>query len=197
MLTLQDQMARLEEAFRRPVPSVFDPRPIEELARRIENVRVTVERQADFRPHAAKLEAALSDINSKLDRPPAASTDTKVLTCTLQDMTARLDEAFRRPATALKFDPEPLDDLVRRSSDAGKSAVAQSIAKSQLSLTDFAQLISPAGAENLETLCRRSQALDCCSSGVHPAGRRNRPLVSKVASNSPRKPIIIKGLSQF
>jgi localization factor PodJL len=114
MVTLQDQMARLEEAFRRPVPSVFDPRPIEELARRIENVRVTVERHADFRPHAAKLEAALSDINSKLDRPPAASTDTKVLTSTLQDMTARLDKAFRRPATAVKFDPEPLEDLARQ-----------------------------------------------------------------------------------
>src|SRR5271163_4303555 len=114
MVTLQEQMARLEEAFRRPVPSVFDPRPIEELARRIENVRVTVERQADFRPHAAKLEAALSDINSKLDRPPAGSTDTKVLTSTLQDMTARLDEAFRRPAAALKFDPEPFQDLARQ-----------------------------------------------------------------------------------
>jgi localization factor PodJL len=114
MVTLQDQMARLEEAFRRPVPSVFDPRPIEELARRIENVRVTVERQADFRPNVAKLEAALNDINSKLDRPPAAGTDTKVLTSTLQDMTARLDEAFRRPATALKFDPEPLEDLARQ-----------------------------------------------------------------------------------
>ena len=57
------------------------------------------------------------------------------------------------------FNDLPLDDLVRQSSDAGKSAVAQSIAKSQLSLTDFAQLISPAGAENLEILCRRSQAL--------------------------------------
>jgi localization factor PodJL len=112
MVTLQDQMARLEEAFRRPVPSVFDPRPIEELARRIENVRATVERQPDFRPHAAKLEAALSDINSKLDRPPAGGTDTNVLTSTLHDMTARLDEAFRRPAP--RFDPEPLEDLARK-----------------------------------------------------------------------------------
>src|SRR5271156_4181087 len=114
MVTLQDHMARLEEAIRRPVPSVFDPRPIEELARRIENVRVTVERQADFQPHAAKLEAVLNDINSKLDRPPAGSTDTNVLTSTLQDMTARLDEAFRRPAAALKFDPEPFEDLARQ-----------------------------------------------------------------------------------
>src|ERR1700722_2476710 len=57
------------------------------------------------------------------------------------------------------FNDLPLADLARRSGGADKAAVAQSLAKSQLSLTDFAQLISPAGAENLEGLCRRSQAL--------------------------------------
>src|SRR5579862_8526428 len=57
------------------------------------------------------------------------------------------------------FNDLPLDDLVRRSAGTDKVEVAQSIAKSRLSLTDFAQLISPAGAENLESLCRSSQAL--------------------------------------
>ena len=57
------------------------------------------------------------------------------------------------------FNDLPLADLARRSGGADKAAVAQSLAKSQLSLTDFAQLISPAGAENLESLCRSSQAL--------------------------------------
>ena len=55
-----------------------------------------MERQGDFRPHAAKLEAALSDINSKLDRPPVDDSDTKALMVTLQDQMARLEEAFRR-----------------------------------------------------------------------------------------------------
>ena len=117
MVTLQDQMARLEAAFRRPAsPTNFDPRPLEELARRIEGVRVTVERQADFRPHAEKLEAALSDINSKLDRVPTPS-NSLALNSTLQELTARLDEAFRRPAAAAKLDPAPFQELARRIDD--------------------------------------------------------------------------------
>ncbi|MFZ0210522.1 MAG: hypothetical protein WAL59_31205, partial [Roseiarcus sp.] len=113
--TLQELTARLEEALRRSSSSTnFDPRPIEDLARRIEAVRATMERQGDFRPHAAKLEAALSDINSKLDRPTAAGADSKALTSTLQELTARLEEAFRRPAPSTNFDPRPLEDLARR-----------------------------------------------------------------------------------
>src|SRR3984957_2750977 len=57
------------------------------------------------------------------------------------------------------FNDLPLADLARRSGGADKAAVAQSLAKSQLSLTDFAQLISPAGAEFLEPLCQASQRL--------------------------------------
>jgi localization factor PodJL len=117
MVALQDQMARLEESFRRPPPIPnFDARPLEELARRIEGVRATVERQADFRPHAAKLEAALSDINSKLDRAPSAS-NSSALTSTLQDLTSRLEDAFRGPAAAAKFDPGPLDNMSRQIDD--------------------------------------------------------------------------------
>jgi localization factor PodJL len=114
--TLQDLTARLEEAFRRPASSApFDARPLEDLARRIEGVRATVERQADFRPHAAKLEAALSDINSKLDRPPVAGGgDSKALASTLQQLTARLEEVFRQSASSTNFDPRPIEDLARR-----------------------------------------------------------------------------------
>ena len=57
------------------------------------------------------------------------------------------------------FNDLPLDDLVRRSAGAGETTVAQSLAKSQLSLMDFARLISPAALENLEILCHRSQSL--------------------------------------
>jgi localization factor PodJL len=114
-VTLQDLTARLEEAIRRPASSTpFDVRPLEDLARRIEGVRATVERQADFRPHAVKLEAALSDINSKLDRPPAAGGDSKALASALQELTARLEEVFRRSASSTNFDPRPIEDLARR-----------------------------------------------------------------------------------
>ena len=113
---MQDLTARLEEAFRRPASSApFDARPLEDLARRIEGVRATVERQADFRPHAAKLEAALSDINSKLDRPTVAGgSDSKALASTLQQLTARLEEVFRQSASSTNFDPRPIEDLARR-----------------------------------------------------------------------------------
>lgn len=57
------------------------------------------------------------------------------------------------------FNELRLDDLVKRSVAAGTPAVRESMGRSQLSLADFAQLIAPAGAELLESLCRKSQAL--------------------------------------
>jgi 2-iminoacetate synthase len=57
------------------------------------------------------------------------------------------------------FNELQLDDLVRRSIAAGMATVSESATQPQRSLADFAQLISPAGGEILETLCQRSQAL--------------------------------------
>ncbi|HZQ48334.1 MAG TPA: 2-iminoacetate synthase ThiH, partial [Verrucomicrobiae bacterium] len=57
------------------------------------------------------------------------------------------------------FNELRLDALVKRSVATGSAAVRESMGRSQLSLADFAQLIAPAGAELLEPLCRRSQAL--------------------------------------
>jgi len=58
-----------------------------------------------------------------------------------------------------KFNELPLDGLVKHSLAADAFAVLASLNRAELSLTDFAQLISPAGAELLEPLCRRSQQL--------------------------------------
>jgi len=113
MTTLQDLTARLEEAFRRPANATLDPKPIEDLARRIEGVRASVEKQANFGAHAAKLEAALGDINQKLDRP-AVPVESRALTSTLQDLTAKLEAAFGKPAPAPALDRQPLEDLARR-----------------------------------------------------------------------------------
>ncbi|HXT39845.1 MAG TPA: radical SAM protein, partial [Candidatus Angelobacter sp.] len=57
------------------------------------------------------------------------------------------------------FNALPLADLLRRAQTASMDAVRDSVAGSSLSLADFAHLISPAGSELLEPLCRRSQAL--------------------------------------
>jgi 2-iminoacetate synthase len=58
-----------------------------------------------------------------------------------------------------EFNALPLEALVRRSLSATPAAAHESMGKARLSLADFTQLISPAAAESLETLCHRSQAL--------------------------------------
>ena len=58
-----------------------------------------------------------------------------------------------------EFNSLPVPSLVRKSLTAGAAAVRESQAKPRLSLMDFAHLISPAAAESLEALSRRSHQL--------------------------------------
>jgi len=58
----------------------------------------------------------------------------------------------------VEFNSLPLESLVKRSQSAGVQAVRESMAKTKLSLADFAHLISPAGGELLEHMGRRSHA---------------------------------------
>lgn len=57
------------------------------------------------------------------------------------------------------FNELPLDALASRSLVADTTAVRESLGRSRLSLSDFAQLVAPAGAQFLEPLCKQSQAL--------------------------------------
>ncbi|MBU6401070.1 MAG: 2-iminoacetate synthase ThiH [Verrucomicrobia bacterium] len=58
-----------------------------------------------------------------------------------------------------EFNSLPLDVLLRRSSAATPADVQASLERSSLALPDFANLLSPAASERLESLGRRSQAL--------------------------------------
>jgi 2-iminoacetate synthase len=58
-----------------------------------------------------------------------------------------------------EFNSLPLPSLVKRSLDAGSHSVRESLAKSKLSLADFATLISPAASGFLEHMGRRSHAM--------------------------------------
>jgi 2-iminoacetate synthase len=58
-----------------------------------------------------------------------------------------------------EFNSLPLPALVKRSLDAGSHSIRESMAKSKLSLADFATLISPAASEFLEHMGRRSHAM--------------------------------------
>jgi 2-iminoacetate synthase len=58
-----------------------------------------------------------------------------------------------------EFNSLPIDLLLKRSADTGTAAVQDCIRNPRPGLMDFAQLISPAAGELLETLSRRSQRL--------------------------------------
>jgi 2-iminoacetate synthase len=58
-----------------------------------------------------------------------------------------------------EFNLLPLAGLVKYSLAASAAGAHESLARQKLSLTDFAQLISPAAADLLEPLCERSQQL--------------------------------------
>ena len=109
---IEDLTRRIDEALSRPRPApMLDVKPIEDLARRVDSVRAALERQGDFRPQAAKLEAALADISLKLDRAPADAAIPHELNSTLQTLAARLEDAFRKPAPAPSPDARPIEDL--------------------------------------------------------------------------------------
>jgi 2-iminoacetate synthase len=58
-----------------------------------------------------------------------------------------------------EFNSLPLPSLVKRSLETSSDAARESLVKPSLTLADFAQLISPAAGEFLETMSRRSQQL--------------------------------------
>src|SRR5438105_643055 len=59
----------------------------------------------------------------------------------------------------IEFNALPMASLVERAQNASCADARQSLEKTALSLVDFAQLISPAASEMLETMGRRSQGL--------------------------------------
>jgi 2-iminoacetate synthase len=58
-----------------------------------------------------------------------------------------------------EFNSLPLDALVKKSLNTGAAAAREAAGKNKISLADFAALISPAAAENLEPLARRAQLM--------------------------------------
>ncbi len=58
-----------------------------------------------------------------------------------------------------EFNSLPLDALVKKSIATGSVAAREALGKPNISLADFAMLISPAAGELLETMGRRAHAL--------------------------------------
>ena len=100
---LEDLAKRMDQALQRPALSAaIDPRVFDDLARRIDGVRASVERQ----PDPARLEAALRDISLKLDHSAPGGLD--ALATTMRDLAARLDQ--RAPPS---LDVGPLEQALR------------------------------------------------------------------------------------
>ena len=110
---LEQLAQRMDQALQRPQPTPsVDSRVLEDLARRIDGVRASIERQTDSRPDAAKLEAALRDISQKLDRAPAPAPNLDALAAMFEDLRARIDE--RANPT---LDIKPLEQALRTLGD--------------------------------------------------------------------------------
>ncbi|MGO4869033.1 MAG: hypothetical protein ACLPGW_00230 [Roseiarcus sp.] len=106
---LEQLAQRMDQALQRPQGgSSVDPRAIEDLARRIDAVRASVERQTGAQPDSAKLEAVLHDISQKLDRPSALGADTETLAAMLHELTARIDQRVNPT-----IDIKPIEQALR------------------------------------------------------------------------------------
>ena len=103
----------MDQALQRPQPAPsVDSRAIEDLARRIDDVRASIERQTGSQPDTAKLEAVLRDISQKLDRPPAPAANPDALAAMFQDLGARIDQRVNPT-----LDIKPLEQALRTLGD--------------------------------------------------------------------------------
>ena len=88
---LEQIATRLDEEIARPVQTVFDPSPFDDLARRIDGVRETLESRPSRQVNPERLEASLEELNAKSESP-----DTDLLAVLMREINAKLDAAGQR-----------------------------------------------------------------------------------------------------
>jgi len=150
---LEDLAQRMDQALKRPPqPAPVDPRPFEDLARRIDALQGAVQRQ----PDPARLEAALRDIAQKLDRP-AGGGSVETLAGMVRDLGLRIEQ---RPASG-PLDIAPLEQALRALVD---RPVEIDTAPLEAMMRDLGERLAPAAAPDMrpfEGLLREiSQKLD-------------------------------------
>ena len=136
---LETLSQRIDEALKRPAQAL-DNRPIDELTRRLDGLKATLERQAETQPTNDRLEATLAEITRKLDRPHA------------------IDSFDPRSIEALVYHVDTLRDAVER-----QTSLAPTGQKLEGVLVDIArklETLAP-GADSRQTaeLARRIEAL--------------------------------------
>jgi localization factor PodJL len=89
-------------------PMEIDSRPLEDLARRIDDMRATLADHALARPDPSAWEPALREISDKLDRHAISSEDSRALIEVVQDLAARVDGA-----AGARVDSSPIEAALR------------------------------------------------------------------------------------
>ena len=111
---LEQIATKMDQALERPLPApTLDPGALEDLARRIDAVRETIETRYAT-PVVAPLdtillEQTMREISAKLDRPIAAAIDPNAFESMMQDLGARID---RRASPVI--DTAPLEQVLRK-----------------------------------------------------------------------------------
>ncbi len=111
---LEQIAARMDQALENPLPArLVSPRAFEDLSRRIDGVRESIESHYASAPGGASdvsvLEQTMREISAKLDRPVNASVDAQAFESQFQDLGARID---RLPSPAI--DTAPLEQILRK-----------------------------------------------------------------------------------
>jgi localization factor PodJL len=116
---LEQIAARIDQALERPSPASvpgFSPGALEDLSRRIDGVRESIETRYASPPGApldtSLLEQTMREISAKLDKPIAAAVDPAAFENMIQDLGARID---RRASPVI--DTAPLEQVLRRFGD--------------------------------------------------------------------------------
>jgi localization factor PodJL len=162
---LEQLAQRMDQALQRP-PAGADSHAIEDLARRIDGVRASIERQNGSQPDAAKLEATLRDISQKLDRPSVPGANPDALAAMFQDLATRID---RRGNPTI--DTTPIEQALRSIGDRPVEIDTTPIENMMRDLG--AKLVAPTAPDmgSLEGLLREiNQKLDRGATPATPPG---------------------------
>jgi localization factor PodJL len=88
---LEQIATRLDEEIARPLQTAFDPSPFDDLARRIDGVRETLEARPSRQANPDRLEASLEELGAKPE-----SRDVDLLAVLMREINAKLDAAGER-----------------------------------------------------------------------------------------------------
>ena len=163
--------AALAEIGRKLDQATFEPRPFDDLAQQVESLKAAVEQQSEAIGQAAALEGRIVDIGRKLDRPPQGLADQMAIKSTLQALSARVDDGFRKigefsqPQSDPALEAELLDEMARslgevRAAIERQGDFAESASRLESAIANLASRIetAPGGGRNDAALQETSAA---------------------------------------